>query len=243
LKALEYEFSERLCNTQIRYFIGLHYLNERAYTEALLVLQRVASDVEATIEFAQKSNLHTQRNIKRDISELLEEVTLKSLNGLLCKTHAKVLLQQHEEAKKERSEMMEIDGGAGSQANKNEVKFDNLYDILFDGAGRPKSDESLGMKVVISGDRLDFLEQQPVNIQFVEPLGGKKAVEIEKLKISKQFKLVNPVPKFQSVPATPHVFDLAGDQLSYPSLEEPIGKYKTAGAGGLFKKLTGFFGR
>jgi hypothetical protein len=142
--------------------------------------------------------------------------------------------------------MMEIDAGAGNQANKREVKFDNLYDVLFDGAGKPKSEESLAMKIVISGYHLDFLEQQPVgaNIQFVEPLGGKKAVEIEKLKISKQFKLVNPVPKFQSVPATPHLFDLAGDQLSYPNLEEPIAKFKSAaGAGGLFKKLTGFFGR
>ncbi len=75
-------------------------------------------------------------------------------------------------------------------------------------------------------------------------MGGKRAVEVEKLKISKQFKLVNPVPKFQSVPATPHLFDLAGGHLAYPSLEEPLSKFKTAGAaGGLFKKITGFFGR
>jgi hypothetical protein len=59
LRSLEYEFSERLINTQIRFFIGLHYANERAYQEALLVLQRVGSDVESTIDFAQKSNLHT----------------------------------------------------------------------------------------------------------------------------------------------------------------------------------------
>jgi hypothetical protein len=58
-RALEYEFSERLCTTQIRFFIGLHYANERAYKEALLVLQKVSSDVESTIEFAQKSNLHS----------------------------------------------------------------------------------------------------------------------------------------------------------------------------------------
>jgi hypothetical protein len=142
--------------------------------------------------------------------------------------------------------MMEIDGGAGDQSNKKEIKFDNLYDLLFDGNGHPKSEESLGMKVVISGNHLDFLEQHPSgsNIQFVEPLGGKKAVDIDKVKISKQFKLLNPVPKFQSVPATPHLFDLAGGYLDYPSLEEPLAKFKTAGgAGGLFKKLTGFFGR
>lgn len=55
---------------------------------------------------------------------------------------------------------------------------------------------------------------------------------------------MNPVPKFQSVPATPQFFDLAGTHVAYPNLEEPLAKYKsTAAAGGLFKKLTGFFGR
>jgi hypothetical protein len=51
------------------------------------------------------------------------------------------------------------------------------------------------------------------------------------------------VPKFQSVPATPQFFDLAGAYVSYPNLDDPMSKYKAQGAGGLFKKLTGFFGR
>lgn len=91
-RALEYEFSERLCSTQIKFFIGLHYANERNFKEALLVLQRVGAEVEATVEFAQKSKLHAQRNVKRDIKELLEDGTLKSLPALLCKCHARVLL-------------------------------------------------------------------------------------------------------------------------------------------------------
>jgi hypothetical protein len=70
-------------------------------------------------------------------------------------------------------------------------------------------------------------------------------VEVDKVKISKQFKLVNPIPKFQSVPATPQFIDLAGSHITYPSLEEPMSKFKTAagGGGGLFKKITGLFGR
>jgi hypothetical protein len=57
---------------------------------------------------------------------------------------------------------------------------------------------------LISGDKLDFLEQQGKNIVIVDQEGGdKKTVDMDKLKISKTFKLVNPVPKFQSVPATP----------------------------------------
>lgn len=94
---------------------------------------------------------------------------------------------------------------------------------------------------MLHGDSLDFLASDGQNITFVETASGKKAVEIDKLKISKQFKLVNPVPKFQSVPATPQFFDLAGAYVDYPDLTEPLGKYKAAG--GLFKKLTGFFGR
>jgi hypothetical protein len=116
------------------------------------------------------------------------------------------LLQDYEEEARSKEEMMQIDTGSGSTANKHEVKFDNLYDVLFNGAGQIKSESSLTKKVVISGDRLDFLEnvQQPGgNVAFVDTLGGAKAFEVDKVKISKTFKLVNPVPKFQSVPATP----------------------------------------
>ena len=75
----------------------------------------------------------------------------------------------------------------------------------------------------------------------MDTLGGQKAIELDKMKISKQFKLVNPLPKFQSVPATPQFFDLAGAYVSYPDVSESLGKYKAGG--GLFKKITGFFGR
>jgi len=135
LKALEYEFSERLCQTQIRFFIGLHYANEKQYAEALLVLQKVSQDVESVIEFAQKSNLGSQRNVKREITETLEEGTLSRLPGLICKCHAKLLLSDHEEKSKAKEEMMHIDTGSGSTLNKKEAKFDNLYELLFNGAG------------------------------------------------------------------------------------------------------------
>lgn len=100
---------------------------------------------------------------------------------------------------------MQIDEGAGSEANKQEVRFDNLYDLLFDGEGHPKTHEGLTKSVLISGQNLDFLDQNPTgsNVQFLDAIGNSKAVDVDKLKISKQFKLVNPIPKFQSVPANP----------------------------------------
>jgi hypothetical protein len=52
MKQLEYEFYEKLYNTQIKYYIGLHYANERQYQEAYLILHKVSADIESTIEFA-----------------------------------------------------------------------------------------------------------------------------------------------------------------------------------------------
>ena len=67
-------------------------------------------------------------------------------------------MQEHEESTKAKEEMMQIDTGSGSTTNKKEAKFDNLYELMFNEAGQTKSQTSLTKKVVISGDRLDFLD-------------------------------------------------------------------------------------
>ncbi|CDW82493.1 signal recognition particle 68 kda protein [Stylonychia lemnae] len=238
-KQLEYDFYEKLYNTQIKYYIGLHYANERSYQEAFLILTRVSQDIEQTIEFAQKNSLQGQK-VKRDLQDL-EDNLLKNLNYLICKSHSKILQTQHEEFSKVQSEIseMQIDSAIGESKSK-QVKFDNLYDILFTSNGKKK--ENLTKKLKITNDRLDFLESQGKNLVISSTLGERKAIEVDKLKISKQFKLLNPVPKFQSVPATPQFFDLAGTYVAYPALDETIAKYKPQG-GGLLSKLTGFFGR
>ena len=118
-----------------------------------------------------------------------------------------------------------------------QIKPDNLYDMLFNSAGQLKSNTS--KKLVLSGETFDLLENKGANIQFQEQFAGKKPVEIDKLKLSKQFKLINPVPKFQSVPATPQFFDLAGTYVDYPDLREAQEKYKAKG--GLLSKFKGFW--
>lgn len=70
-KQMEYEFKERLYNTHIKYYIGLHYANDRNYQEAFLILVKVATDIESTVEFAQKNGLKSQK-IKNDLRELEE---------------------------------------------------------------------------------------------------------------------------------------------------------------------------
>lgn len=37
---------------------------------------------------------------------------------------------------------MQVDDGAGNEANKREVRFESLYDVLFNSVGKPKSETS-----------------------------------------------------------------------------------------------------
>lgn len=99
LKQLEYEFYEQFYNTLMQYYIGLHYANDRSYTEAYMILQKVTTSIEETMEFAQKNNLNSGR-VTKDLKEL-EKNVLGNLNFLICKCHAKVLLEKGEQALKQ----------------------------------------------------------------------------------------------------------------------------------------------
>jgi hypothetical protein len=152
---------------------------------------------------------------------------------LMFKCHAKILLTQQAQA--ETSSKMEIDTETAATKH---VVFDNLYDLVFNAAGEPK--RSADAKLTLQGDHLDFLKNGASNMTFGEAGAEKPFYDIGKAKIGKQFKILNPVPKFQSVPATPQFFDLAGSTLTYPSHEEAVAKYKAqGGAGGLLSKMTG----
>lgn len=64
------------------------------------------------------------------------------------------------------------------------------------------------------------------------------------MKLSKQFKLIEPIPKLQSVPANPQFFDMAGGFLGYIDAEEAeveAKKYEIAGS--MFSAITGFFSK
>lgn len=66
-------------------------------------------------------------------------------------------------------------------------------------------------------------------------------MEVQKVKINKQFKLINPVPRLLSVPATPQFFDIAGGYIEYPDAQVEAKKYEIQG--GMFSAITGFFAR
>jgi len=51
------------------------------------------------------------------------------------------------------NDISDVNQGSKSQR---QVKFDNMFDILFNDAGKPK--ENLSKKLVFTSDKLDFLE-------------------------------------------------------------------------------------
>lgn len=52
------------------------------------------------------------------------------------------------------------------------------------------------------------------------------AIDLNKVKINKQFKLVSYLPKLKSVPATPQFFDMAGGYITYPNAQVEAKKYE-----------------
>ena len=63
------------------------------------------------------------------------------------------------------------------------MRFDNLYDVLFTNTGKSKVNTT--KTLVFNGDRLDFLEASGKNVSVQSTVGEKKAIEVDKLKITK----------------------------------------------------------
>ena len=184
-KQLEFEFYERYYSAEIKYYLGLHYSNEKKYAEALLILQTVATAVEESVEFAQKNGLMESPRVKKQLKECEEEGgVLKTLGYLISKCHAKLLQQQLQEktGDKDGDEEMkreEVEKEKGSKV----VKIDNLFDMMFDSNGNQKQREQTQM-IKIRGDRLDFLDQNGSNIEHIDEKAG-SGFEAENMKISK----------------------------------------------------------
>ena len=73
--------------------------------------------------------------------------------------------------------------------------------------------------MIFNGPSLEILESKGSAISFQAVPPAEAQAPFENLKWNKSLKIVNPVPQFQSVPATAHLFDLAGGDLQYDNIE------------------------
>ena len=94
---------------------------------------------------------------------------------------------------------------------------------------------------MIRGDTLEILGGKGSAISFESIDKATMREPFDKLKWNKGLKIVNPLPKFQSVPATAHLFDLAGATIDYPELADEAAAFQVQK--GLMSGIRGFFGR
>ena len=159
-----------------------------------------------------------------------------NLRKVQVKIHAKYLMGQAEDKIKTEQALKNVDLGHSAKAS---VQIDNLYDLLYDQGGNLKP-TNINQKIVVEGQVLEILESHGNAIRF-ESLDKASAEEpFDKLKWNKALKIVNPIPKFQSVPATAHLFDLAGGMVDYPEgLAEEAATFQIKK--GFMSAIGGFF--
>ena len=164
------------------------------------------------------------------MAEELKGSLVNKVTFAQCKCQAKYLMQQHKEKTGD-----QIENKAATYTKR--VEVDNLYDMLFSDPHTAKTAENLSKKVTVgSNGLLNVLE---AGDQFkVE--AQEEDLDLNKLKINKQFKLVSSLPKLQTVPATPQFFDMAGGYVTYADPEVEAAKFEVQAS--MFSAISGFFG-
>ena len=120
------------------------------------------------------------------------------------------------------------------------VEMSSLFDMLYDYSGKTKV-HNLNQKVLINGNKLEILESKGNAVSFQAVTAEESLKAFENMKWNKTLKIANPVPQFQSVPATAHLFDLAGGELQYDSIEAEAAQFQIKSS--MFSSIGSFFGR
>ena len=194
--------------------------------QALVILNSCQSKIEEAVEFFNINGFKSDKMLQLK-SELAGEL-LSKVDFALCKCQAKYLMQQYQSSQK-----IEVK----QQQNMKSVEFDSVFDLLFSSDSKPKTADNLEKRVRIGEQKalLNVLENAG-SLQITDQAEDSAAAS--KVKVTKQVKLVNYLPKLKSVPATPQFFDMAGGYVQYPDFEQESKKYESAAAG----FFSGFWG-
>lgn len=248
---LQQDFLEKYVNAQITFYIALHYYTEHNMVRhALVILQTCQNRIEEAIEFHQTNNVKGEKNEK--MAQELQQEFLQRVEFTQCKLQSKYLMQQYNNAKTAKPQPGQIDSSANkadvpmdAPGSATRIEFDNLFELLYSSSTAPKSQSNVDKTVKIgeTTNQKSILNVLEHSDNFRSEAAGENeegAIDLSKVKINKQFKLVNFLPKLKSVPATPQFFDMAGGYIAYPDAEVEAKKYEIQG--GMFSAITGFFG-
>ena len=116
------EFQELYLDTLIGYYITLHYVNERQYSQASLLAKHAIQLIENCMDFVTKSGSGKQ-NIEaldakvKEQSSYLKDKLLSDLRKMQVKIHAKYLMSLAEAKIKTEQDLKNIDLGQEKKAS------------------------------------------------------------------------------------------------------------------------------
>lgn len=236
-KIAEYNQREMIIQVYLKFYIAVHYANEKRYHHAHLVAKRAKEDAERCKKF--QPTLTTANDLKK-----LEEFNQNQIEYLLCKSQAVLMLEQQKKIDSVGRDLLNMDIN-----DKKPKGGDDALDIiqwLFDSQGNLiEGDADNTLKVELTDGNMDLLSTGGSNILFVDE-GAENPIDKllnSKVKLNKKAKLVELFPKMQPVMPKPFFFDIAADAIEYPNIAATIKDLEgqSTSGGGLLGKLKGAF--
>ncbi|CAI2361175.1 unnamed protein product [Moneuplotes crassus] len=238
-KLNEYQHREMIIQVYLKFYISVHYANEKRYRHSFLVIKRTREEAQRCFEYAQSDAT------KQEIEEL-KIFNENQIEYVLCKTQAVMMLEQQKEV----DELGE-DLGNLELADKQKQYTDNILNIaewLFDDNGNLKDiSAAKSIKTELIDGNMNILNTGGKNVLFLEDYDENNIDELlrKKIKINKKSKIIDLSSKLQPVMPKPFLFDIAGDGIEYPEISSTIKEIESKASQGssLLGRIKGaFFG-
>jgi hypothetical protein len=246
VKLAEYEQREMIINIYLKFYIAVHYANEKDYDSTYAILKRTKEDYERCIEYADRTDISKDTKIYGEVQQLTNFATT-DIEYMICKTQAVLMFEHQSKLDSVNKDFSTMDVKETSAAKNDDGNFD-IINWLFDSQGNLRTDgASKDHKVEFTDSNLNILETGAKNALVVEENAGNDYESLlqKKARLNKKTKLIELFPKFQPIMPKPFFFDIAADAIEYPDLEKTINEIqaKESSSGGLFGRIKGaFFG-
>ena len=238
-KLTENSHREMIIQVYLKFYIAVHYANEKRYAQSYLITKRARKETQRCLDYAQSKA--TEEEIEK-----LKIFNENQIEYMLCKNHAVLLLEQQKVIDNLGKEVEGLN--LNEKPKKSSDNILNIVEWLFDNSGNLKDENSKnGVKVELIDGNMNILDTGASNVLFLEEDGESNIDELlsKKIRFNKKVKLIDLVPKLQPVMPKPFFFDVAGDGVHYPNIEETIKEIegKANQGSGLFGRIKGaFFG-
>lgn len=246
VKLNEYKQRSMIITIYLKFYISVFYANEKQYEDCYSIISRILEEVQRCSDFADKNNISKDSKVYGELLQL-KKFAETDINYVICKTKATLIFNHQNKIESMNKDFSNLELKEGQTP-----AVENTLDIvhwLYDPFGNLKSDSSTTSKVEFKDYNLNILETGGKNVVFVDKNDDTDYDQLlhKKVRVNKKSKLVDLFPTFKPVTPKPNFYDIAGEAIEFPNLDNMIQeltpKDTPAASTGLFSKLKGaFFG-